>query len=626
MDSNVAHGIDWLVAGNHRFKVGLHQGRPCAAVVTSERLVCIDLAGSKAIIDEAASEGQEFLDIEIAADYVIALVRNGGTIELTYFLHRRRQTASLFPAPFVVMFPGALSIGPERTCVVVNTADGPWFAAASRRGAGLGPWSAPTLRMEEIGEWLCPSLIDLVTSPESGTFCGLAYAGVPSTVAGGPMEVPEDEGWFSAIRAVTPSWELSQERSMVRLEDIRCALIRSRPALAYGTDGAVEFRDLATGELMSAKVVAGESGRPRRVYSVDVLGEHLALLLDDCIEIRHLYRFDVLDRIELVPQEPKKVPDRDPALYPSRHAVRLLETDDGLAVAWIDDREVHSTTLSRPVGAAAVTHWTSGPAADSIFGDAGRWTRTIPLLWQMFALPLESLRPPRRPRAEERWQSEAAFDYWNPLLHLVIGPLGWADPGLGAQRWLEAGRPVECGATRVLDAWWGEDVRALSVWQDSRGVPGRAAAEIENALGIEPRTAWEEPHSSIKAGQESWVPLLEGGTDPLHLGGHAVAQLIGRGGYDAESNSYGDRRIAFDHDTGRGAIGLAAYVGWYRSLHETGADLESRWGHGMAIDVVVRPVGWLGSYQRSKATNRWYACSHDMHLLGFPGSEREAGR
>lgn len=65
MDSNVAHGIDWLVAGNHRFKVGLHQGRPCAAVVTSERLVCIDLAGSKAIIDEAASEGQEFLDIEI---------------------------------------------------------------------------------------------------------------------------------------------------------------------------------------------------------------------------------------------------------------------------------------------------------------------------------------------------------------------------------------------------------------------------------------------------------------------------------------------------------------------------------------------------------------------------------
>lgn len=970
MDVTVPHGIDWLVQSGFRFKVGERAGRPCAAVVTEQRVVCVDLAMSEVCIDAVAAEGEQFLDVAYDDDNVAVLIERDDQIALTRFwLLSGPDTRPLFESPGA-RFPCALAIGPTLSSIALNTFDGIWFTSTSSR-----EWPEPLPRVGDIWEWFYASLIDLVTIPETGgTFCGMAHHGwnpgrhAAPRLAGGEMDFPDDEGWSKADPMQGPLHPT--DRSRAGVTDIRCILLGDRPALVYATLDMFQARDLKTGEVVLGRGLSHGvySGDEPNVWSVDILGGLVALLLDYSIEVRDLDSFDVVYRISLGPQRTKTEPDGSPSEFPSRHTVRLLETDQGMVVVWLEDHGVRAVSLRRalparttptpvprrttsldvardgsliawidqqgtpwvlagrdaqPVplrtlahwtriaaGSLAARHplllsgrsdddwrnrsfrwtattsastaaggldfetdgdiahavyngdrwllslysgevraigegttrgwhgystgysllaaadwavvdasndmessritirstadgrplaeahadavvriaaawshnssvpddlfvicstenrdvaevliltfsmypaasfdeilrlrhchardvaltaasghmvaallfsdrcdmidastgellasaaldtdrtvliegpwdthflagdrvhalhryglhgeflteevklhpvkprppglgdlrtpartrlvrsrpasgtapsedWTTGAAADEVFGDSGRWTRTLPLLWRMFAPGTGPLNPPRPPTPDDGWDSPAGFDYWNPLLHLVLGPLGWADPGLGAERWLAADLPVVCNATRVLWEWWGEDVRALSAMQDSRGTPGRAASEIEDALRIEPRTPQALPGSLIKASPPSWISLMAGGDDPLHLGAHAVAALVGRAGYDDQTRRFESPSIAFDDEQGSGALVLPAYVGWYRQLHETGERLERQRGIGLRLDVVVRPIGWLGTYERSKTTGRWYACSHDTHLLGFPGGEEQ---
>lgn len=258
--------------------------------------------------------------------------------------------------------------------------------------------------------------------------------------------------------------------------------------------------------------------------------------------------------------------------------------------------------------------WAGSPQADAVFGDSGRWTRSIPTLWHLFGVAGSDIHPPRAPHPNEGWDHQAAFDYWNPLLHLLLGPLGWADPCMGASRWLAADMPVTCPATRLLREWWGDDVRAL----EARSPAGLAAADIEDSLDLQALAPRRGRDSFIKMAPGSWMPLVEGGLDPLHLGAHAVAVMLGRPGYHEQPNYLGEPQLAFDTNRRAGALLIPTYTGWYRQLHEAAAHLESEHGPDFSIDITVRPIGWLGTYRRSPASGRWHASTERTHLMGVP--------
>ena len=67
-----------------------------------------------------------------------------------------------------------------------------------------------------------------------------------------------------------------------------------------------------------------------------------------------------------------------------------------------------------------------------------------------------------------------------------------------------------------------------------------------------------------------------------------------------------------------GLLMLDVYAGWYRellSLRPVSTKLSAP-----RIDVVVKPVGWLGTFSLSPQTGLWYRGDHSTHLLGNWGA------
>lgn len=65
---------------------------------------------------------------------------------------------------------------------------------------------------------------------------------------------------------------------------------------------------------------------------------------------------------------------------------------------------------------------------------------------------------------------------------------------------------------------------------------------------------------------------------------------------------------------------LDTYSGWYSALARLGATLPARFdGRSWRVDVVVRPIGWLGTYRQSRVTSRWFTGQHRWHELGWNG-------
>jgi hypothetical protein len=72
-----------------------------------------------------------------------------------------------------------------------------------------------------------------------------------------------------------------------------------------------------------------------------------------------------------------------------------------------------------------------------------------------------------------------------------------------------------------------------------------------------------------------------------------------------------------DDLAGAAVLVLDGYSNWYSVLHQHGLDLPARPDHEQwRVDVVVKPIGWMGTYRRSRLTGRWFAGPHSLHKWG----------
>lgn len=248
-----------------------------------------------------------------------------------------------------------------------------------------------------------------------------------------------------------------------------------------------------------------------------------------------------------------------------------------------------------------------------------RWRGSeLPALYHGLAFP----EGPWSPRETRSPSGAFPLDFWNPLLHLLLGPLGWADPALGITRWVDRGMPVLDPATEVLKAWWGEDALMLAAWdQQSEPVPSRIAREVAKICGtISPARADGAAGAgmTVRVLQE-WSARFSEGWDPGVAASDVVSMLCGPGADPANPrpmpsvNPRGSPPGSpDDHRTLRGGVlVLPDYQGWLRILHQS-ADHQPG-----PIDVLVRPIGWLGTYLKSDETGRMHAASRETHLLGW---------
>lgn len=260
-----------------------------------------------------------------------------------------------------------------------------------------------------------------------------------------------------------------------------------------------------------------------------------------------------------------------------------------------------------------------GRAHYDVTGEPGNWGAAIPLAYRLLAAPRADLpypRPPWSHDVEGRSQPPgSASVYWTPLLHLLLYSFGWSRPDLGMKWWVDAGRQTDDYRLRLIADLWGADGRLdeFLAWlwttdylpvldgihQRVGHTPGDRRVEIDEAW----LRALDENRDPATPG-----PFSGGSGDPLHLGTHATGPADGDpGGTVLLHSSPGNRRAVLLVDN---------MTGWYRALAEQGASLPDIGRHSWYVDVVVKPVGHLGTYRRSLETGLWFSGPHSLHVRG----------
>lgn len=226
--------------------------------------------------------------------------------------------------------------------------------------------------------------------------------------------------------------------------------------------------------------------------------------------------------------------------------------------------------------------------SDEAFRDAGPWVRWLPLAWSAVADPIGRHPVPQLPvrmrRADTTTETHAELiAWWTPLDHLVRFGLGWNAPGKGLAAWCDLGRPTEHPVLKLIDRWWGDYVDHAIGWYNPLD-SGRSARLRDDPI---------------------WQQVWSGGSDPMHLTGHRQPEV---------SPDYRPQRL--QSSSGPEAVILTpSYAGWYEALRMAfpgGRPDGSSW----RVAVVCRPIGWLGTYRRSRVSGRWFSGRHRWHQLG----------
>jgi hypothetical protein len=241
-------------------------------------------------------------------------------------------------------------------------------------------------------------------------------------------------------------------------------------------------------------------------------------------------------------------------------------------------------------------------------GEGPGWGYAIPGLFRTLAAPLTFEPMPALGNPSERHPD--ALGYWAALYHMLIYSLGWARPDRGLRWWYDTGRPTDDPRLALLDQVWRRDGHledfALWVCRSTRAIPFHQLGEVtgyrDDGLPVEPHPDWL---SGARGGAKS---LFDGGGDVYHLTDHRSAPLAEpRGKPLLLRSGAADRRAVLVVDS---------MVGWYRALVTETAKLPPLHDRSWYVDVVVRPVGWLGTYRRSRASGLWFSGRHRHHTPG----------
>lgn len=196
---------------------------------------------------------------------------------------------------------------------------------------------------------------------------------------------------------------------------------------------------------------------------------------------------------------------------------------------------------------------------------------------------------------------------------MLLFSLGWRDPlrGLEAWRCTVNTEPTDPG-WRLL-AQYDEDgsLDLFEAWPASLPSGSLMPADLATqepaadvATSTRPRLTAEQERRAQELGLLSPVG---GGYDPLHLSLHATIPVY---------EPIGQSRLLQSPKEKAASLTLDHRQGWYRQLPFHGQPLVSRLSDEWTVDVVVRPVGYLGRYRRSLSTGLWFSGLHRLHALG----------
>lgn len=246
----------------------------------------------------------------------------------------------------------------------------------------------------------------------------------------------------------------------------------------------------------------------------------------------------------------------------------------------------------------------ASPGDDDLGGQVA-WHFATPWVFRALASPRTGERLLRAPDADDPHEHRLA--YWSSLLYLLTYRLGWARLDRGLKWWFEGGQNSDDPTIRLINETWGNDgaLGQLAQWahKDNDRLFADVFAELcgyiekpggHAHLPIGPRVEFEWPDGPAQL-------HLEGGS---HLSG---------GFAEVRPGSY---MLASDTARARAVLVHPSMIGWYRAVAQHGATLPDIGARSWRIDVVVPPVGVLGTYRRSRESGIWFAGRHSAHVAG----------
>ncbi len=259
-------------------------------------------------------------------------------------------------------------------------------------------------------------------------------------------------------------------------------------------------------------------------------------------------------------------------------------------------------------------------ALEDACGEQVEWGFAIPWLFQALAAPstwrplLSSVRE-RLPQGQIPHAPTTA--YWSSLLTLLIYSFGWPRPDRGLKWWYDAGKPVDDVRLQLLSQVWGADGQldwfAAWLWTTPVLTLAPEFSALSSYRGdrapVDVDQRWMDDTRAGAARSGLWNPSSDSEADPLHLSAHCSAPL--------QAPRLSESVMLTTSPQQRRAVLLVERMaGWYRALVEHGGRLPDLGHRSWHVDVIVRPVGTLGTFRRSRATGLWFAGPHQLHVRG----------
>lgn len=242
------------------------------------------------------------------------------------------------------------------------------------------------------------------------------------------------------------------------------------------------------------------------------------------------------------------------------------------------------------------------------------WRANIPSIYRALTAPYGIHEFSRAPRAGDLHIRPAAC-YWGSLLHLLVCSFGWRYPGEGLRWWNDNNRPTDDPRFALIDQTFVADGQfdwfCAWLWTQNRTFgPGAEWGSSDRSFPpVHPKEWFDRLERTIN---ESGVPSQYPGGDPLHLIGHVASP--------DNPVEVGDFTLLLEpNGEPRGVLLANTLIDWYWFLHQAPELAEPHpSGRSWRIEVVVRHVGSMGVYRRSRDTGRWFAGPHRLHMVGNP--------
>lgn len=254
----------------------------------------------------------------------------------------------------------------------------------------------------------------------------------------------------------------------------------------------------------------------------------------------------------------------------------------------------------------------------------GPWAWHLKDAWHACSTDSPEVRTHRQPKVGvEDWHAKF-IAYWTPMFHPLIFGLGWSRPDIGLLRWRDMGYPTVDPILGATLRWWGKGrLEDLLAWAVTTAVFKSQSETFTLLTGAHVPDEEEIPDTPEwrRRREESDWKAAWGEGEPFHLKAHAlapIAPLYGEHGKPCQYLGRPDRGPVLYEDPGAGLVLLFdTYFAWYRRLLET-ADKISVVAE-FPVDVIVKPIGWLGTYRFSGETGIWHRTEEWIHVLGNEG-------